>query len=311
MDSHVPVSDQVRRFLFENRPVRGHWVRLESAWTQLRNHAEYPPAVRNLLGEATAACVLLAATLKFEGTLSLQLRGSGAVTLLLAQCTHDFQLRSMARFDPEAVSHLALDGAALFHHLVGTSGRLEVTVEAEERNLRYQGIVPLDKESLSASLEAYFGASEQLPTRVLLAASEHHCAGLLVQKIPGTGGIATNLEPEDQQEIWEEAQAGIQRLTPHELLQCQVEDLLARGFAANDLRLFRGSPVSFQCRCDPARVAGLLRSLGEAEVRDILREQGEVTVTCEFCHRPYRFDAVDVEMLFSAAPDPGGSHSLH
>jgi molecular chaperone Hsp33 len=269
--------------------------------------------VRNLLGEAAAACVLLAATLKFQGTLSLQLRGNGAVRLLLAQCTHDFRLRAVARFDAQAVAALPPPGTlppsspGIFHRLVGDGGRLEVTVEAEERGTRYQGIVPLGGDSLAASLEAYFASSEQLPTRVLLAADERHSAGLLVQQLPAVGGSA----PEDMEETWEEAESGIQRLGAHEVLQCPVEELLGRGFGASDLRLFRGSPVAFACRCTPERVAGLLRSLGEEEVRDILKEQGQVSVTCEFCHRPYRYDAVDVEMLFAPTPEPDGPHSIH
>lgn len=312
VESHsASSSDQVRRFIFENRPVRGHWVRLESAWTDLRAHAGYPPMVRDLLGEATAACVLLAAALKFQGTLSLQLRGEGAVRLLLAQCTHDFRLRAVARFDAEAVEALAPPGTpGIFQSLVGSEGRLEVTIEAEEKGARYQGIVPLSGDSLAASLESYFSNSEQLPTRVLLAADEKHASGLLVQQLPPSGGSGEATE-EAAEEVWEEAEAGIQRLGPHELLQYPVEELLARGFGASDLRLFRGSPAAFECRCTPERVAGLLRSLGEEEVRDILKEQGRVTVTCEFCHRPYHFDCVDVGALFAEVPDPGGSRSVH
>jgi molecular chaperone Hsp33 len=316
MESSVPACDQVRRFIFENRPVRGHWVRLESAWIELRAHAAYPTAVRDLLGEATVACVLLAAALKFQGTLSLQLRGTGTVRLLLAQCTHDFRLRAVARFDTEAVAALPSPGSlppgspGIFHRLVGHDGRLEVTIEAEEKGTRYQGIVPLGGDSLAASLEDYFSSSEQLPTRVLLAADERHASGLLVQQLPASGGT-TEVTEEEAEEVWKEAEAGIQRLGPLELLRCPVEDLLARGFGASDLRLFRGSHAAFECRCTPERVAGLLRSLGEEEVRDILREQGQVTVTCEFCHRPYRYDPVDVGALFAQLPDPGGSRSVH
>jgi molecular chaperone Hsp33 len=319
MDQSVPASDQVRRFIFENRPVRGHWVRLESAWQELRAYSDYPQPVRNLLGQATAACVLLAATLKFQGTLSLQLQGNGAVRLLLAQCTHDFAVRSVAQFDAgevaalPATSTLPPGSPGIFHRLVGGEGKLVVTIEAEERGARYQGIVPLGGDSLAASLEAYFTSSEQLPTRVLLAADEHHAAGLLLQQLPAAGRAAAAGEEADadMEEIWQEAEAGIQRLGQHELLRCKVEELLGRAFGASDVRLFRGSPVVFACRCGPERVSGLLRSLGEEEVRDILAEQGQVTVTCEFCHRPYHFDAVDIGLLFAPTPDTGGSRSVH
>jgi molecular chaperone Hsp33 len=182
-----------------------------------------------------------------------------------------------------------------------------VTVEADEKSMRYQGIVPLTGDSLSDSLEAYFASSEQLPTRVLLAADGERGAGVLVQKLPGP----SSADESDMKEIWEDAQRGIERLSSAELLQCPVEELLGRGFGDHDMRLFRGSPVQFECRCSQGRVAGLLRALGPEEVRDVLREQGAVTVTCEFCHRPYRFDAIDVETLFSDPPGSSSSPSIH
>jgi molecular chaperone Hsp33 len=305
----VPASDQVRRFIFEKRPVRGHWVRLERAWRELRAHTDYPPAVSALLGQAVAASVLLAATLKFRGTLTFQLQGNGAVRLLVAQCTHDFRLRAVARTDDAALRALPgdLQGGAVFRHLAGTDGRVTVTVEADEKSMRYQGVVPLAGTSLSESLEQYFASSEQLPTRVLLAADDERGAGILVQKLPDAAGG----DPDEVTAAWAGAQRGIERLSAGQLLQCPVEELLAQGFAEHDVRLFRGSPVRFECRCSQGRVAGLLRALGAEEVRDVLSEQGAVTVTCEFCHRPYRFEAVDVEALFAEAPSPSGSGAIH
>src|SRR5436309_2037167 len=142
----VPMNsdgDRVRRFIFENRPVRGHWARLGSAWRELRAHSTYPPEVTGLLGEAVVASVLLAATLKFRGTLTFQLEGNGALKLLVAQCTHDFRVRAVARVDRGAVrgEFTEVAGGAVFRRLVGTDGRITVTVEAEERSVRYQGAV--------------------------------------------------------------------------------------------------------------------------------------------------------------------------
>src|SRR5262249_47421909 len=157
--------NEVRRFIVENQPVRGYWVDLESAWQDLRAHQDYPPAVRDLLGEAVSAAVLLAATLKFEGTLTLQLEGQGHVRLLVAQCTHDFHVRAVARLNTEG---FVADSEVreTFRQLVGEGGRVLVTIEAAEREMRYQGIVPLSGDSLSECLEEYFASSEQLPTRV-------------------------------------------------------------------------------------------------------------------------------------------------
>ena len=272
MDPTPTPCDEVRRFIVENRPVRGHWVRLEGAWRELRAHHDYPQPVRELLGQAVAASVLLAATLKFRGQLTLQLQGNGAVSLLVAQCTHDYRLRAVARFDAAAVSALSASGASegaaksiggVFRRLVGSEGRFAVTVEADERNMRYQGIVPLSGDSLAGSLEAYFARSEQLPTRVLLAADGERGAGVLVQKLPEDA----TTDDTQMREIWEQAERGIERLSTEDLLQCPVEELLGRGFAAQDMRLFRGAPVQFECRCSNGRVTSLLRALGPDEVQ--------------------------------------------
>jgi molecular chaperone Hsp33 len=314
--SAVPTRDQVRRFIFENQPVRGHWVHLEGAWRELRAHASYPPAVTELLGQAVVASVLLAATLKFRGTLTFQLEGDGAVSLLVAQCTHDFRVRAVARCDRSRVRALSREasgtdeGAALFRSLVGEAGRITVTVEAEEKSMRYQGIVPLAGASLAESLEVYFASSEQLPTRVLLTADEAHGAGMLVQKLPGAGDSPLG-EPSGPEEAWVGAQRGIAELGAGRLREHGIEELLAQGFPGYDLRLFRGAPVRFECRCSEGRVAGLLRALGQEEVREVLEEQGSVTVTCEFCHRPYRFDPIDIDALFTDSSTSGGSDAIH
>ena len=317
MDTPTTASrDQVRRFIFENQPVRGHWVHLEGAWRELHAHASYPPAVTELLGQAVVASVLLAATLKFRGTLTFQLEGDGAVSLLVAQCTHDFRVRAVARCDQAAVRALSAEGprtgarAALFRSLVGDAGRITGTVEADAKSLRYQGIVPLSGDSLAESLEVYFASSEQLPTRVLLSADESHGAGMLVQKLPGADDAPVD-EASAVEEAWAGAQRGIKRLGPGRLLEHGIEELLAQGFPGRDLRLFRGAPVRFECRCSQGRVAGLLRALGQEEVREVLNEQGSVTVTCEFCHRPYRFDPVDIDALFARGPGSAGSDAVH
>ncbi len=325
-----PTGDAVRRFTVENRPVRGHFVRMAEAWRVLREHRDYPAPVRELLGEAVSASVLLAATLKFRGTLTLQLQGgSGAVRLLVAQCTHDFRVRAVVRADTDRLaqspagakaqrvtsaeppSGLEAGGAALtadvFHRLVGVGGRLVVTVEADEREARYQGIVPLEGDSFAECLEEYFASSEQLPTRVRLAADEAHAAGLLIQQLPGRRGDAEDVEA---RAAWQDAELGIGAVGRGELLAAPVERMLTRNFGTRDLRLYSGAPVRFECRCGRERVARLLRAMGADEVRDVLAEQGAVTVTCDFCNRPYRFDAIEVAELF-APDDESGERSIH
>lgn len=293
--SEVSETDRIRRFLLEHHPVRGHVVQLEGAWQRMREHTTYPAPVRDLLGQATCAAVLLASTLKFKGTLTLQLQGDGAVRLLVAQCTHDFRVRSVARFDDAR----PLDD---FRALVG-NGRVTVTVESDERSARYQGIVPLSGDSLEKCIDEYFATSEQLPTQVRLAADGTRAGGMLMQRVPGLGGHGA-LDPEVAEQAWDAASAQLELLDDHELLHVTPEALLRRSATVDDVRLFDGDEVKFECRCDRERVATILRGLGKEEVDEVVREQGKVTVTCEFCQKPYDFDPIDVSQLFADLPAP-------
>ena len=295
---------ELRRFILERQPVRGFWIRLDGAWREMRRHQRYPPAVEALLGEAVTASLLLAATLKFHGTLTLQLAGDGLVNLLVAQCTHEFVIRAVARYDD------GIDGAVAFRQLVG-DGRLTVTIEAEERSARYQGIVALAGATLAECLENYFATSEQLPTRIALAADHVSGVGVLLQKLPAAAGAQGEAIAAVSQQVWEDLQSRVATLDASLLRLAAAEEVLQRVCGEHDCRLFKGSPVRFACRCSEGRVAGLLRSLGPDEMRSILAEQGAVTVTCEFCGRPYRFDAIDVERLFSGSANPEAPHSLN
>jgi len=294
--------DRVRRFVFERHPIRGHAVNLARSWLDLREHQDYPPVVQQLLGEAVGAVVLLAATLKFNGILTLQLQGKGLVNLLVVQCTHDFKVRGMARHDP-------IGGEAGFRSLTG-EGQIIVTVEATDRASSYQGVVPITGNSLAESLEAYFVQSEQLPTRVLLAATAGVVSGMLVQRIPLEGGKQAPVDPAALEATWMQADHAMVALTRADLLDDDVEARLVKMFGVDEVRVFAGHDVKFECRCSRERVANVLRSLGQDEVRSVIAEQGACTVTCEFCQKPYRFDAIDVEHLFDEAA-PRGSDTIN
>jgi molecular chaperone Hsp33 len=297
----VSDSDRVRRFVLERHPIRGHSARLARAWLELREHQEYPPAVQQLLGEAVGAVVLLAATLKFAGTLTLQLQGKGLVSLLVAQCTHDFKVRGMARHEP--IFFMEGGGEAGFRSLTG-EGQIIVTVEATDRASSYQGVVPITGDSLAESLEAYFVQSEQLPTRVLLAATPGVVSGMLVQRLPGEGGKQP-VDPAALEAAWMKADHAMAALNRSELLEDDTESRLVKMFGADEVRVFGGHEVKHECRCSRERVANVLRSLGADEVRSVIAEQGACTVTCEFCQKPYKFDAIDVEQLFSSGSTQG------
>jgi molecular chaperone Hsp33 len=296
-------TDRLRRFLFQSAPVRGHWVRLSRTWTQAREHQKLSPAAASLLGESLAAAALLSASLKFKGTLTLQIEGSvGPVSMLVAQATDTRTVRGVAH----GVVTQAGNGALL--ELV-KGARLVVSVEQGEGLGPWQGIVPLEAENLAGCLESYFAVSEQVPTLIVLAATTECVAGLLLQKLPpesqGEGAAAAS------QDLWEEVAALLATLSAEELIACEPQELLRRLFSAHDLRLFDGEPVQFACRCSRERVAGMLRGLGQAEVDSIIAEQGAVTVTCEFCQQPYRFDAVDAQQLFLTPTGLADSGSIN
>jgi len=300
-------GDILRRFVFERFPVRGHLVHLDASWRALIEHHPYPEAIRTVLGEGVAATMLLAATVKFEGRLTLQVEGPGPMHLMVVQATHQMAVRGVARWTGEAPPGEAGIGA-----LVG-EGRMFVTVESEDRQSRYQGVVPLMGEGLAACFEAYFQQSEQLPTRLWLVATPQRAAGLLLQRLP-SGATASAAEIEHSAEAGDEDWNRIvhlaSTLTADELAGLPAEELLHRLFHEEDLRLFDPAPVYFQCACSRDRVSGILRSLGEVEVREILAERGEVEVRCEFCNRAWQYDAVDVTALFAPGEPAAGSRAL-
>ncbi|MEF3194206.1 MAG: Hsp33 family molecular chaperone HslO [Halothiobacillaceae bacterium] len=268
--------------------ARGELVQLEDAWRSILARGDYPPAVARLLGETAVAAVLLAATLKIDGKLTLQIQGEGTVHLLVMQVTSARELRGLARW------HGEVEGEGLA--LIG-DGRLVMTIETA-RGERYQGIVPLEGENLAQALEGYFAHSEQLPTRLWLEAGLTRAAGLLVQKMPGHDS------PQDDED-WRRIVALSETVTRDELLGLPAKTLLHRLYHEEDCRLFEPETVRFACSCSRERVAAMLRSLGKAEVEALLAEHGRVEVHCEFCNAGYGFDAVDVAALFVETPHPG------
>ena len=300
-------SDQLRRFLFERWPVRGHFVRLDASWRAVVEHHAYPPVLVRRLGEAMAATVLVAGTLKFSGRLLLQFQGPGPVHLMVAECTDRHAIRGVARFNG------ALPDEASLAELTG-GGRLAVTVDNQQHDHRYQGIVPLTQPALAACLEDYFAQSEQLPTRLLLAAGPDRAAGLLLQRVATGTSASVAADPralEEAEDAWRRIGLLASTLTDEELLHQPCEVILRRLFNEDDVRLFEGSPVFFQCVCSRERVGGILRSLGEQEVHDILRERGDVEVRCEFCNRAYTFDRVDAARLFAAGSPASAAPGVH
>jgi len=331
--------DCLHRFMFEQYPIRGHLVHLDAAWRALIEHREYPEAIRDTLGEAAAASLLLAATIKFEGVLSLQLQGDGPMHLMLAQCTSGLGVRGLARYTEGAIGGTAVgvgtgagggtgagasagtgpgagagvgSSAGQIGDLIGT-GNLTVTLETDDGSQRYQGIVPITGRRLAESLQVYFENSEQLPTRLWLHADASGASGMLLQRLP-VADVSRSAHAADAAEVddaWRRVQLIGETLTPGELRTLGDAEILHRLFNEDDVRLYEPTPVYFRCRCSRERVGGMLQSLGETETRSVLAERGEVEVRCDFCNRAYVFDAVDVAQLFNSDVAGAGGSSLH
>ena len=294
--------------MFEHYPIRGHLVHLDASWQALIEHRKYPEAIRNTLGEAAAASLLLAATIKFDGVLSLQLQGDGPVHLLLAQCTSGLGVRALARFNENAQAP-DMPYSTAVDELIG-AGNLTVTVESDDGSQRYQGIVSIQGGRLADSLQIYFENSEQLPTRLWLHADGGGVSGMLLQRLPGGTGVATE-NAAAIEDAWRRVQLIGATLTADELRTLTDAEILHRLFNEDDVRLYEPSPVYFRCRCSRERVSGMLQGLGEKETRSIIAERGEVEVRCDFCNRAYLFDAVDVEQLFNPSAAGGAGGSVH
>ena len=291
------MHDTLSRFRFDGTDVRGRHVHLDATWQKALEAAGYPPPVQNALGELMAASLLLMGTLKHIGSLKMEVRGDGPISLLVVQATSHMTVRGLAHWTdpvPEAADPRTLAGA---------SGNLVITLERSDGGEPYQGIVGLEGASLADCLEDYFARSEQLPTRLWLAADEHRAAGLLLQRMPGEKG--------DDPDAWDRAGHLADTLTPNELLDLAANDLLYRLFHEEAVRVFEPEYTSFRCSCSAERVAGMLQGLGRTEVQTILEQEGEVRIQCEFCGKAYVYDAVDTEQLFADGPAPGGTDARH
>jgi molecular chaperone Hsp33 len=302
---------ELHKFLFDGLPVRGMLVRLTDSWREvLRRRAlagATPPPVRELLGEMAAAATLMQANIKFNGALVLQVLGDGPVKLAVAEAQPDLGFRVTAKVVGDVVGDGRLESLVN----VQGRGRCAITLDPRQRlpgQQPYQGIVPLHGDhreplqALSQVLEHYMLQSEQLDTKLVLAADDDVACGLLIQRLPAAGeGYRAGREErigldEDYNRIAQLAAT----LTRAELLGLDVATLLHRLFWQEKLRYFQPLQPRFSCACSRERVSGMLEGLGRDEVQDVLAEQGRVEVGCEFCGLKYHFDAVDVGGLFTA-----------
>lgn len=289
-------ADQLHRFLFEQKDCRGELVTLTDSYRDILENGNYSPAVQSLLGEFLTAASLLAATLKFEGILTLQARGDGPIPLLMAECNHQRHLRGIARAASDSEDDATpetLDGG--LQELIG-EGHLILTIDPTKGE-RYQGIIPLSKPTLVGCLEDYFTLSEQLPTRFWIAANGKAATGLLLQRLPQQ--LASE---EENQEYWQHVNTLAESITPAEMLSLDHSTLLHRLYHQEEVRLFDPKSLKFTCTCSRERTAHALRAMGAEEVTALLSEQETVGVDCQFCGTRYEFSLGDVSEIFKKSP---------
>ena len=315
-------------FVCEGAPVRGEIVSIGTAWQSVIARRQDPPVIRQILGDFVAAATLLSASLKFDGTLIIQAQSKGPISLLVVECSSNLTMRATVKLsveptdiDPNATLADLLDAA--------NTGRLVITLDPTERQPGqppYQGIVALQQDhngiavpvqNAAEAIMLYMRHSEQLETRIWLASNGQVAGGLLLQRLPNSGGHV-HLDPQTATEGWSRIQALGETITTDELLELSPETTLRRLFLNESseagVRTFPARQVQFACRCSRLKVADVLRMLGEEEVNGILAEQGAVETACEFCGKSYRFDAVDciqvfkTDLLTDATRPPSGGH---
>lgn len=286
------MKDTLQRFLFENIAVRGEIVHLDATWQAVLERHEYPLPVQKVLGELMSAVSLLIATLKFKGQLIAQIQGNGPVSLLVVEGTSDKTLRATATMK-EGKNELADES------LQGLFGEARFVITLEpEKGERYQGIVALTGNNIADALTDYLLRSEQLDTGIWLVADAKSSAGLLVQKLPETEKTKSNVIEFADIDGWNRIQQLSSTIKDEELLELNAEEIIHRLYHEEDVRMFDAEKISFRCHCSRERVAKMLVSLGEEEVKSMIEELKSIEVACEFCNHNYRFDVIDAEQLF-------------
>ncbi len=291
----IPESDILQRFIFVDSDVRGEIISLDASYRTVLQHRSHTDAVQSLIGQFMAAVGLLSATLKFDGTITLQARGGdGPLALIMADCSHHHDLRAIGQLRDEIQPDASdsIDDRDI-RKLIG-NGHLAVTIDPQQGS-RYQGVVPLEQSRLDRCLEEYFERSEQLPTRLWITADGQRAAGLLLQALPLKVQSLTQRE-----ETWERLTRLAHTVSAAEQLTLSHQQQLHRLFHQESVRLFTPQALRFACSCSRERTANMLANLGRGEIQSMLAEHPTIEVTCQFCHFIYAFTRTDIDAMLAA-----------
>jgi molecular chaperone Hsp33 len=302
--------DSLQRFVFENTPVRGNLVNLKQTLQFALNKQQLPRGLRQALGELMAASALLSATLKMNGALILQIQSKGLLKLLVVECTSDvngeISMRATAKWKDGVVDKQNL--FELIEH-----GQFMITLDPKDGGQSYQGIVPIEGNSISAVLENYMLRSEQIDTKIWLCSDGNSAAGMLIQKLPETTNQITASEDQSEHDLetWNRVGHLANTVTNEELLNLPTEVIIRRLFNEEDVRLFEANTTRFYCSCTRDSVSNMLRMLGEEEITSIIEEQGHIKVNCDFCNALYTFDKIDAAQLLIIETAITTSQKIH
>lgn len=284
--------DQTQRFLFDDTPIRGELTQIDRSFQEVLSKHPYPAVVQKLLGEFMAAAAMLSDTIKFDGTLSLQVKGAGQVRTLMAECRNNRALRAIAQYNDDFEDAGSVLG----------EGQLAITIDPD-KGQRYQGIVPINDtdHTLAKVLEDYFLQSEQIRTRIWLFADAQRAAGFMVQAMPQSAS-ESSLHLDDTDD-WDRIVHLAETLATEEILSLDAQTILHRLFHEETVRVFEPRNLEFECTCGRERSANAIVTLGVEEAMSIVKEQGHIEIDCQFCHERYAFSGQDVEGLFTAGDE--------
>lgn len=285
------MTDIRQRFFIEHSPVRGEVVHLAETLQTILKQRDYPKAIELLLGELLAGSALLASTLKIKGRLSLQIQGSGSLKWAMAECNHLGELRALAEWNDDPVLMQADNGDVALGTL--KDGVLFINIEPEHGE-RYQGIVPLEASSLAGCLTQYYDLSAQIPTRLALACDGEQAGGLLIQLLPRNDEEQTLVD----EDLWPRLTLLTNTLKADELIYLPAQEILYRLYNEEEVRLPEQENLSFGCTCSHERCEQALRQVGQETVQELLNEQNEIKMDCQFCNAQYRFGPEEALGLF-------------
>lgn len=292
-------TDSLQHFLFEHMHIRGNIVHLNQTYQQVLQHQSLPLVLKQALGELMAASALLSATLKMDGAMVLQLQSKGALKLLVVECSSTLEMRATAKWTGEIADQSFLE--------LIQNGQFVITLDPQQGEA-YQGIVPIEGETIAEMLENYMQRSQQIDTSLWLYCDGESASGMLLQKLP------EQLEQghfNQDHDAWNRVNHLANTVTNDELQNLAPEQLLTRLFFEEEVRLFESKPTKFNCSCSKTKVSAMLRMLGAGEVNSILAERKNIEVKCDFCNKQYLFDALDAAALFTSEIGINLSDSTH